>query len=94
MPGERGVQLRVAERAAGSVRLGAGRLSLRVAVSDVASAPLRDRLRQLDPKVRQSIVLSYVHGLSQPELAARLAEPLGTIRSWIRAGLAGLRELA
>ena len=56
-------------------------------------ARLRDRLRQLDPKVRQSIVLSYVHGLSHPELAARLGEPLGAIKSSVRAGLAGLREL-
>ena len=53
---------------------------------------LRDHLRQLDPKVRQSVMLSFVHGLSHPELAARLNEPLGAIRSWVRAGLAGLRE--
>ncbi len=59
-----------------------------------AAAPLRDRLRQLDPKVRHSIVLSYVHGLSHPELAARLNEPLGSVKSWVRAGLAGLRDLA
>ena len=51
-------------------------------------ARLRDRLRQLEPKVRQSIVFCYVHGLSQAEIAARLNEPPGAVKAWIRSGLA------
>jgi RNA polymerase sigma-70 factor (ECF subfamily) len=57
-------------------------------------ARLRDRLRQLEPKLRQSIVLGYVHGLSQAEIAARLNEPPGAVKAWIRSGLHSLRDLA
>jgi len=57
-----------------------------------AGARLRDALQRLEPKLRQTIVLGFVHGLSHPEIAARLNEPLGTVKSWIRRGLIGLRE--
>ena len=53
---------------------------------------LRDCLQRLEPKTRQSIVLAYVHGLSHPEIAARLNEPLGTVKSWVGRGLISLRE--
>lgn len=55
-------------------------------------ARLRDCLARLESKNRQGIVLAFVHGLSHPEIAARLDQPLGTVKSWIRRGLAGLRE--
>ena len=55
-------------------------------------ARLRGCLQRLEPKLRQSIVLAFVHGLSHPEIAARLNEPPGTVKSWIRRGLTGLRE--
>ncbi len=53
---------------------------------------LRACLAQLEPKNRRGIVLAFVHGLSHPEVAARLDQPLGTVKSWIRRGLASLRE--
>ena len=53
---------------------------------------LRACLAQLEPKNRQGIVLAFVHGLSHPEVASRLDQPLGTVKSWIRRGLASLRE--
>jgi RNA polymerase sigma-70 factor (ECF subfamily) len=56
------------------------------------AARLRDSLRELEPKQRQGIVLGYVHGMSHPEIAARLNEPLGTVKAWLRSGLAGIRE--
>jgi len=52
---------------------------------------LRDCLQRLEPKARQSIVLGFVHGLSQPEIAALLSEPLGTVKAWIHRGLSDLR---
>ena len=53
---------------------------------------LRECLAGLEPKNRDGIILAYVHGLSHPQIAARLALPLGTVKSWIRRGLLALRE--
>ncbi|MBR0646224.1 sigma-70 family RNA polymerase sigma factor [Plastoroseomonas hellenica] len=53
---------------------------------------LRACLETLEPRSREGILLAFVHGLSHAEVAARLAEPLGTIKSWIRRGLLRLRS--
>ena len=55
-------------------------------------ARLRECLDRLDSKHRDGIVLAFVHGLSHAQLAAKLNEPLGTVKSWIRRGLLSLRE--
>ena len=55
-------------------------------------ARLRDCLRQLDDRNRKGILLAFVHGLSHAQVAARLDEPLGTVKAWIRRGLLRLRE--
>ena len=55
-------------------------------------ARLRACLGQLEDKPRQGILLAFVHGLSHPEVAERMAQPLGTVKSWIRRGLLSLRE--
>ena len=39
-----------------------------------------------------AIALAFFHGLSHGELAAHLREPLGTVKSWVRRGLAKLRR--
>lgn len=56
------------------------------------SSALRHCLQQLETGRRNAIVLAYVHGFSHGELAGRLGMPLGTIKSWIRRGLASLQE--
>lgn len=56
------------------------------------SSALRQCLQQLETDRRNAIVLAYVHGFSHGELAGRLGMPLGTIKSWIRRGLASLQE--
>jgi RNA polymerase sigma-70 factor (ECF subfamily) len=53
---------------------------------------LRDCLAELAAVERQTLVLAYSHGLSHGELAAHLHKPLGTVKTWIRRGMANLRE--
>ncbi len=56
------------------------------------SSSLRRCLEHLEERARKLIVLTYVHGLSHAELAAREGVPLGTVKSWIRRGALALRE--
>ena len=63
----------------------------RIAAS-TEGARLRDCLARLEEKNRQGILLAFVHGLSHVQVAARLEEPLGTVKAWIRRGLLRLRE--
>jgi RNA polymerase sigma-70 factor (ECF subfamily) len=53
---------------------------------------VREALANLSPPQRQAIELAYFEGLSQSEIAERLQEPLGTIKTRVRLGMQKLRE--
>ena len=56
------------------------------------SARLHDCLRALDDRQRQAISTAFFDGVTYAELAKREGVPLGTCKSWIRRGLAGLKR--
>jgi RNA polymerase sigma-70 factor (ECF subfamily) len=53
---------------------------------------LRGCLDELEEKPRRAVVLAYLYGLSREELAAQLAVPVGTVKSWLRRSLDRLRR--
>lgn len=49
-------------------------------------------MRGLSEVQRKSVLLAYYEGYSHTELAQAMGAPLGTVKAWIRRGLARLRE--
>jgi len=49
-------------------------------------------MEKLPAGQRQVIELAYFEGLSQTEIAERLGQPLGTVKTWARTALRSLRE--
>jgi RNA polymerase sigma-70 factor (ECF subfamily) len=57
------------------------------------SAQVRRALETLSPDQRRAIELAFFAGLSQSEIALKLNEPLGTIKTRVRSGMLRLREI-
>jgi RNA polymerase sigma-70 factor (ECF subfamily) len=54
---------------------------------------LRQALAHASPEQREAIRMAFFNGLTYEETAARLALPLGTLKSRIRLGLRAMREV-
>lgn len=60
------------------------------AIDDVRT--VQSAFSYLNQNQKQVLELAYFEGLSQSEIAAKLSEPLGTVKSWMRSGLSRMRE--
>lgn len=69
----------------GSVESGAAAADARIMVNSA--------LAQLPESQRKVMELAYFDGMSQSEIAERMNEPLGTVKTRMRAALARLREI-
>ena len=54
---------------------------------------VREALDSLSSSQREVIVIAYFQGLSHSEIATRLGQPLGTVKTRIRLAMIRLREL-
>jgi RNA polymerase sigma-70 factor (ECF subfamily) len=67
------------------------------AVEDTLHAEQRETVKRalakLTEEQRQVLLLAYLDGMTQSEIAAKLNSPLGTIKTRMRSGMIKLREL-
>jgi RNA polymerase sigma-70 factor (ECF subfamily) len=52
---------------------------------------VRAAMEKLSPNQRTVMELAYFEGLSQTEMAQRIGQPLGTVKTWVRTALKSLR---
>ena len=53
---------------------------------------IKAALSKLSPPQREAIELAYFEGMSQTEIATRMSQPLGTVKTWMRRALHQMRE--
>ena len=86
---ERAARRSAVEAPAAEREEGADDAALRSERADV----VRDALDALPEEQRQVLLLAYLDGMSQSEIAAARGQPLGTVKTRTRAGLKRLSEL-
>lgn len=65
---------------------------LEAASNNSETRVLLNCMGQLAPLQRQAIALSYFYDMAHEQLSSHLAQPLGTIKTWIRRGLQSLKK--
>jgi RNA polymerase sigma-70 factor (ECF subfamily) len=53
---------------------------------------VKTAMEKLSPNHRTVMELAYFEGLSQTEMAERMGQPLGTVKTWVRTALKSLRD--
>jgi len=61
-------------------------------ISQDSARRVRGALGRLNENQRHVIELAYFEGLSQSEMAERMGQPLGTVKTWVRTALKNLRD--
>ena len=56
------------------------------------SKSVQEALSELTANQRHVLEMAYFEGFSQSEIAAKLSQPLGTVKSWMRSALGRLRS--
>ena len=54
---------------------------------------VRAALAEIPEEQRRALLLAYFEGLTQSEIAERLGQPLGTVKTRMRSGMSKLRDL-
>ncbi len=62
------------------------------AVAQSEYAMVREALKALPPEQRQVVELAYFRGLTQAEIAEKMGQPLGTVKTRMRLALKKLRD--
>lgn len=70
----------------------AGALAEAGASHEADATSLQRCLETLDEQRRRCVVLAFVDGYTQDQIAQKMSAPLGTVKSWIRRGLLALKE--
>lgn len=65
---------------------------LELSATDKMRAALGACMHALTQQQRDCITLAYVNGFSHDEIAHSVGSPLGTVKSWVRRGLASLKR--
>lgn len=60
-------------------------------IRERSAAAVREGLRLLSNEQRESLTLAYCDGLSHAQIALRLGQPVGTVKSWLRRSYEVLR---
>jgi RNA polymerase sigma-70 factor (ECF subfamily) len=68
-----------------------GEMEAGILISDQARRA-KAAMDKLAPNYRTVMELAYFEGLSQSEMSVRMGQPLGTIKTWVRAALQCLRD--